>query len=225
MPAAYKGVANTGDSMNTTNRGVTGVAGLAANDVAVAFLHRWESANPTVTPPASGTWTRKSQIVGVDGLAKVDVWWKRLTASDSGNIYSFSWGTTMMYSALSVLWFSGVVTTGDPIGSINSWTGTAGTFGSVSVTSAGAPALVWYGYNDFNGIHTPPTHTQSGAQFIELTDPDCDTCAYRLPGTTGTHTASGGSVDSSGPAIAVLLALEPADGAPPAVAKSFLPFF
>jgi hypothetical protein len=226
MTVTHKGVVNTGDSTLSSSRAVTAPAGLASDNIAVAYLHRWENINPTVTPPAAGTWTKKNQYLDGDGMAKIDVWWKRLTASDSGSSYSFSW-TGTMYAALTVVWQGGVVTTGDPISGISAWAGTAGTFGSLTVTSTGAPYLLWYAYNDSGaaGNHTPPTHTQTSVQFTELTEPDCDTCAYRIPATTGSHTAASGSVTTSSPAAAILLALEPDTGGAPALAQSFLPFF
>lgn len=206
MAVGYRSHSNTGNSTSSTSRAPAVPTGAAAGDVVVVFLHRWESINPVVTAPSG--FTRKAQYTAGDGVAKIDVWWKRLTGSDAGT-YSFSW-TGSMFAAAHAICMTGVVSTGDPIEAINNWFGTAPPFGSTSVTTATIPGLLWYAYNDTGGTHTPPT----SPVFTELADADCDTSAYRLPGTTGTFTVTGGTTTGGDSSAAVLVALaaEPAGG-------------
>lgn len=207
MAVGYRSFTNTGNSTSSTSRAPAVPAGAASGDVVVAFLHRWDaSINPAVTAPSG--FTRKAQYTSIDGLAKIDAWWKRLTGSDAGT-YSFSW-TGSMFAAAHAICMTGAIATGDPIESINNWAGTSPPFGSTSVTTVGAPGLLWYAYSDTGGTHTPPTG------FTELGDADCDTSAYRIPGAAGTNTATGGSTTGGGSSAAVLVALSPDGGVPTA---------
>lgn len=201
MAVGYRSSSNTGNDLQDTSRSPAVPSGASVNDVMVAIITRWESPNPNtpITPP-SGFTQAGSQVTAGD--AKINVYWKRLTGADSGT-YTFSWSGSM-WSHAHVFCMTGVKTSGDPIGShFASWTGTAGTFGSVQLTTSFEPGLVWSTYNDTNGTHTPPT------SFTEVIDFDCGSGAYYLPGTTGTHTASNGSVTSSSNAAAIMVALEP----------------
>lgn len=199
MAVGFRSSSNTGNDVQVSSQSPAVPSGASIDDVMVAVVTRWESSNPAITPPSGFTHTGSQVIIGD---AKVDVYWKRLTAADAGT-YTFSWSGSM-WSHVHVFCMTGVITTGDPIGSqFASWTGTAGSLGSVQLTTSFAPGLVWSNYNDTNGTHTPPTN------FTEVIDFDCGSGAYYLPGTTGTHTASGGSVTSSSNSAVVMVALEP----------------
>jgi hypothetical protein len=200
MAVGFRSSSNTGNDAPVSSLSPAVPSGASADDVVVAVLTRWEFAtNPAVTTPAGFT-QAGSQIIS--GNAKFDIYWKRLTGADAGT-YAFTWGTPM-WSHMHCFCMTGVKLTGDPIGSnISSWTGTAGTYGTTQLTTSFAPGLVWSGYNDSSGTHTPPT------SFTEVIDFDSGAGAYYLPGTSGTNTASGASVTSSSNAIAALIALEP----------------
>lgn len=206
MAITYRSSSNSGNDQNVSVIAPAVPAGAAANDVMVAFLSRWgPGSNPAVTAP-SGFTHAGTQASSGDGGEKLDVYYKRLTGADTGT-YSFSW-TGAMWSHLHVLDFVGVKTTGDPIAALfGSWSGTAGTYGSISLSPTFAPALVWSCYNDTSGTHTPPT------SFTEVIDQDCGSAAYYIPGASGTYAAANGTASTSSPATAVLVALEPAGGA------------
>lgn len=208
MPVGYRNSSTTGNAANVTSRAPAVPAGAAAGDIVVVFLDRWNgsSTRAAVTGIPTGFTLKATYPSGPVG-AEIGVWWKRLTGSDAGT-YSFTW-TGSMWTTAHAIAITGAVATGDPISGINAFAGTAGTYGSISVTSTGQPALLWETYNDTGGAHTPAT------SFTEVIDNDCASCAYRLPGTTGSHTASGGSVATSSAAAAVLLAIEPAAAAGP----------
>lgn len=199
MAVGFRSSSNTGNDNLVSSLAPAVPSGAATDDVMVVILTRWNPINPAVTAPAGFT-EFGTQIV--NGDAKMNTYWKRLTGADAGT-YTFSWGSDM-WSHVHCFCMTGVKTTGDPIGSnYASWTGTAGTFGSTQVTTAFVPGLVWSGYNDSAGTHTPPTN------FTEVIDFDSGTGAYYLPGSSGTQTASGATASSSSNAIAVLVALEP----------------
>ncbi len=211
MAVGYRSSSNTGNDDIVSSLSPAVPAGAASGDVMVAILTRWGGINPAVTAP-SGFTEFGAQVV--NGDAKMNTYWKRLTGADAGT-YAFSWGSDM-WSHVHCFCMTGVKASGDPIDSNrSSWTGTAGTFGSTQVTTSFAPGLVWSGYNDSGGTHTPPTN------FTEVIDFDSGAAAYYLPGTSGTHTATGASVTSSSNAIAVLIALEPEPPPPQSVAVTW----
>lgn len=171
----------------------------------VAVVTRWtNTAAFTSVPTDFADWG--TTYTSGDGQANVHIFWKRLTGADSGT-YTWSWTAgSNDWSHAHVFCFSGVASTGNPIEDVNAWSGTAGSFGSTSLTTVTIPGLVWSSYNDSNGTHTPPTG------FNEVIDFDSGSGAYLIATSAGTQTASGGSVTSSSPAAAVLIALK-AEGA------------
>lgn len=210
MAITFRNSSNTGNDQNVSVLAPAVPSSAATDDVMVAFLSRWgPGSNPAVTAPSGFTHVG-TQVTSGDGGEKLDVYYKRLTGADTGT-YSFSW-TGAMWSHLHVLDFIGVKTSGDPIGAMYvSWSGTAGTFGSIGLSPSFAPALAWSCYNDTGGTHTPPT------SFTEIIDFDSGSAAYYIPGSSGTYNAANGTASTSSPASAVLIALEPASSAAPAV--------
>jgi hypothetical protein len=199
MAVGYRSSSNTGNDSNASQQSPSVPSGAVADDVVVAVVTRWAAINPAITSP-SGFNHIGSQVV--NGDAKMDVYWKRLTGADAGT-YLFSWGSAM-WSHVHCFCMTGVKLSGDPIGSnISTWTGTAGTFGTTQVTTSFVPGLVWSGYNDSSGTHTPPTN------FTEVIDFDSGAGSYYLPVSSGTNSAANASVTSSSNAIAALIALEP----------------
>lgn len=203
MAIEFRSSSNTGNDSNQTTRAPAVPAGAQPGDVMIAFLSRWQPGmNPTVTAPPGFVHVGQ-YLSGGDGYAKIDVYWKRLTAPDTGT-YTFSWAGDM-WSSVEIACFTGAAASGDPIAGVAAWAGTAGTFGATTVTTGEPPGLVWNSYNDTGaaGRHTPPTG------FTEVVDVDCGSLAYRIPGTVGSHTASGATVSTSSPAAAVLVAVKP----------------
>jgi hypothetical protein len=207
VAVAFRSSSNTGNDASTTSRAPAVPAGAAAGDVVVVVLTRWTSDSAITAPSGFADWgTTYPAGTGGNTNANVHIFWKRLTGADTGT-YSFSWtnNTGETWTHAHALCFSGCVSTGTPIEAVNNWAGTAGSYGSTSVTTVGAPGLIWSSYNDSSGTHTPP----SSGTWTEVADFDSGSAAYRIPGASGTQTASGGSVTSSSPAAAVLIALAP----------------
>jgi hypothetical protein len=208
MPVGYRSSTNTGNDQLISALSPAVPSGAAADDVVIAIVTRWGGTNPAVTAPAGFSSVGTQATIGD---AKMDIYWKRLTGTDTGT-YDFSWGTAM-WSHVHCFCMTGVKMSGDPIGAnISTWTGTADTYGTTQLTTSFAPGLVWSAYNDSGGTHTPPTG------FTEVIDFDSGTAAYHIPGSAGTYSASNGSVTSSSNAIAALIGLEPDPGVLPSTA-------
>lgn len=211
MAVAFRSSSSTGNAQSVASIAPAVPTGAAVDDIAVVFLGQWASgATPTITPPAGFTQKGATWSSG-DGLAKNSVWWKRLTAADTGT-YSFSWTGGGFWTTAEVALFSGCATSGDPWDAVATpVTGTFGSITSMSVTMTDAAGgLFWCVYNDSNGTHTPPT------SFTELDDVDSASCAYRIPGSSGSQSASGASITSSSSAGAWLGALLSTGGGAPA---------
>lgn len=210
MAVAFRSSSNTGNDANTTTKSPAVPTGAATDDVMVAVVSRWTNTGAFTTIPAGFTDWGTTYTSG-DGQANLHIFWKRLTGADTGT-YTWAWTAgSNDWSHAHVFCFSGCVTTGTPIEAVNNWAGTAGAFGSTSVTTVTQTGLIWSTYNDTSGTHTPPTG------FTEVIDFDSGSGAWRVPGTTGTQTASGGSVTSSSSAAAVLVALKADTGGVPTV--------
>jgi hypothetical protein len=193
MAVAYVNGTDTGNAVDVSSRAVNVPAGAAAGHIAVVYLGQWQSGStPTVTAP-SGFAQKGAQWTSADNGAKSSIWWKRLTGSgDVSGTYSFSWGGTYWTTVQCAL-FSGCISSGDPWDAVATpTTGTWGSIATISVTSTDANGgLFWAVYNDSAGSHTPPTG------FTEIADNDSGSCAYRIPGSSGSQSASSASITSS----------------------------
>lgn len=201
MAVAFRTGTSSGNAAQVTTAVAAVPSGAAVDDIAVVFLGCWQSgATPTITPPAGFTLKGSSWTSG-NAEAKNYIYWKRLTAADTGN-YSFTLGASFWTTAQCAL-FSGCVTTGDPWDAVATpVTGTFGTVTTQSVTMTDANGgLFWAVYNDSAGTHTPPT------SFTEIADADSGSCAYRIPGASGSQSSASGSISSSSASGAWLGAL------------------
>lgn len=203
---------NTGNSTDVTSRAPAVPTGAAVNDVAFVFLDLWLS-NPTVTPPSG--FNLLFSVTGGTGVA-VKCYWKRLTAADTGT-YSFTW-TGTNWTTASCTMLRGVKSSGDPVGAnFNTAFVTSATFPSTSVNPGYIPGLLWHGYNDTGGSHTPPT---SPAGFTETVEVDCATDAIHLPSSGTSFTVTGATVSASSPIMSALVAVEAEPAGPPAEAAA-----
>ena len=151
---AYVSSANlTGAS--ATSAAVPVPAGAAAGHIAVVGLYLETSA--ALTPP-DGTWTLKADLAtGTPStVGRLAVYWKRLTAADSGT-WSWSWTGAGWRIGSSVL-FSGRAATGDPF---EGTPGTAETTGAGNIVipavspAAAGDDLVAFATNFTGGAWTP----------------------------------------------------------------------
>lgn len=199
----------TGNTALASTRAVpvpTGGGALAANDVVVVRLSRWESINPAVTLPA-GTWISRTQLV--NGSAKLNTYLKRLTGSDTGT-YTFSW-TGSMWTTGQAMAYRGVSSTADlstiPLHQLTA-SGTA--WPALTLSSIGAGALDWHGYSENGGTHVSPTTPA----FTQVENNDSDASAYAVVA-AGSYTTSGGSSVSSSLMGSMLHLPEAASGTTP----------
>lgn len=202
-PITQVGVTTTtGDAASTSSRAPAVPTGAQEYDVAFVFLDVWEAIDPAINVPLGFQLLYK--LPGGSG-GKSYCYWKRLSGPDSGT-YSFSWSGTMWATAHCTM-LRGVKKTGDPVGA-NYATALAisDTFPSVTVTPPYVPALLWHGYNDSGGTHTPPTG------FTETADVDCATDAIQFPESGVSWTASGAKVTASSAIKSALVAVEAESG-------------
>jgi hypothetical protein len=201
----YRSSSTTGNDAWSTAATLPVPAGATTGDVVVATVATWGNPAPAVTAPAGFT-LKASYTAGDD---TVRVYWKRLTAPDTGT-YRFSWSGGR-WSSAHALAVSGAATIGDPVEAINHAGGSGTTFANTTVSTLSTPLLAWIGRNDEPASgHTPP----SG--FTEVQDRDCSTVAYRQPASAGTQVASGGAYSgSAGPLHSVLVAIKGGTSTPP----------
>ena len=179
-------------------------AGSAANDIALVAMEQWTGGgltNPTVTAPAGFT----SLFTQTQGDQHLKVWWKRLTSSESGS-WTFTWSGQIWTMAQAIL-MSGGKKTGDPIGTA---------FNHASVASGTAtPTTTVTGLNfepflaNLIANENAATQTTVPTGFTEVQDADYLKINYRVPGTTGTFSASGGVLSVDTVQVSGLVAIAP----------------
>lgn len=180
-------------------------AGAAAGDIAVVGLVRWEASNPAVTPPTGFTQITQA----VNGNEKLALFWKRLTAADSGT-YTFSW-TGSQYAGGQCVLITGGLATGDPVGSVfNTATATSATIPTTTVTTTDPSFLAHFVSHEDNRTHTPPTN------FTEVQDGSYLAANYRIPGASGSQSAAAGTLSSSSLLCTGLVAVAPDAAGPTA---------
>lgn len=214
MAVGFRNSSSTGVGDNEVSSiNVPVPTGGVANDIAVVALEQWDPGNPVIT---AGAFTQFLNLVDpAAGGQKLNLFWKRLSGTDSGN-YPFSWTSSQWTIGHCVL-ISGAKTTGDPIGAN---VGTATAASGLSIPTASLPSslsfqpfLLHFVANENSATEpTPPT------SFTKTQESNYLKSNYRIPGTTGSFSAPGGSLSVSTLQLAALLAIEPdAGGAPPAV--------
>lgn len=170
---------------SAANAAVPVPAGAAINDIALVGLYMESAA--AVTPPAGFT-NKVSLQTSVATRGRLDVFWKRLSAADTGT-YSFTFTSTFRAAACG-LW-SGRSTSGDPFdGTVGTAENTViGTTLNVSTSPAAALGDAAGFWTDFSGGNawTPP------ASYTERQDLDVITFDSRdsvAAGTTGNVSAT-----------------------------------
>ena len=195
----YRSSSSTGNDSWSTAATVPVPAGATTGDVVVATVATWGGPPPPVTAPPGFT-LKATQTSGSD---TVRVYWKRLTAPETGT-YQFSWSGGR-WSSAHALAVSGAATIGDPVEALqHAASASSTTFPATTVSTASTPLLAWIGRNDEPASgHAPPTG------FSEVQDKDCTTLAYRQPPAAGTHAASGATYSgTAGPLHSVLVAVK-----------------
>ena len=201
-PPTYRSSSSTGNDAFGSSANVPVPSGATTGDIVIAAVATWGGSAPAVAAPTGFTLQATYTGANNGGADTVRVYWKRLTAPDTGN-YAFTWSGGRWSSGHAIV-VSGAAPSGNPIEAINRAASTSSnTFPSTTVTTVASPLLVWIGRNDEPASqHTPP------AGFTEVQDKDCTTLAVRSPSAAGTHLASGASyTGTASPLQAVLLAI------------------
>lgn len=177
-------------------------AGASEDDIVICFVGRWlgDMAGATITPADLGF----SLITETSfGNTWVHAYWKRLSESDSGD-YSFSWTGDGEWSNGSAVCITGALTSGDPVAGFDIGSNFGTSYPDTSVTTASEPFLAWGAYNE----SADTTHDVPDG-FTGITAQDYGTTAYLIPGTTGTHTATGATANASMELAVILVAIAP----------------
>lgn len=171
-------------------------SGAANLDIAVAGFYMESAAAITGVP--TGFTNKVSLQTSVATRGRLDVYWKRLSAADTGT-YTFSWTGATFAAAACGLW-SGRITSGDPFDNFVGGTGSAeSTTGVTTLNVSAAPAAslgdaigFWTNFNGGAGFTAPGSYTQqqsvSGVLAMETRDAVAS-------GTTGNVTATASITD------------------------------
>lgn len=208
MAVGYVNSSSTGVTDSEVSSIAVPVPTGAANlHVALVALERWDAGNPVITPPAGQGWAQIIDMTDAGG-EKLHVFWKRLNAADTGN-YTFTW-TGVQWTIGHCILISGAKTTGDPISTnFNTVSVASGTSIPTTTTPSVAfqPFLVHFVANENSALETTPP-----ANFTKVQDSNYIHTNYRIPGSTGAFSASGGVLAASTLQHAALIAVEPDTG-------------
>jgi hypothetical protein len=158
---AFRSSSQYAPGVNGANAVVPVPTGAASGDIAVVGIYKESTA--AVTAP-DGTWTAKATLTTSAGTrGALHVFWKRLTAADTGS-YTFTWTGNTFRAAAAGLW-SGRIATGDPfdgtVGTAESTTGVTTLNVSTSPTGANGDAVgFWTNFNGGSGFTAPTNYTQ-----------------------------------------------------------------
>jgi hypothetical protein len=171
---------------NGTSAAVPVPSGAAVNDIAVVGIYK--ESTSAITPP-SGFTQKASLTTSAAARGSLVVYWKRLTAADSGT-YSFTWSGSTWRGAACGLW-SGRTTSGDPfdgaVGTAESTTSVSTLNVSTSPAAASGDAVgMWTNFNG-GASFTPPTNYTEQQDTTVITLDSRDAVAS---GTTGSISAS-----------------------------------
>lgn len=190
---------------NVSSKTVPVPTGAAIDDIAVVIVDQWTSATErtaTITGFTEITAAHATRTTtGTAGTQTIRMFWKRLTAADTGN-YTVTFSGTTWNMAHCVM-LSGGLTSGDPIEAVNTASGTSG-YPSASVTVGTLAALINSAVT-FNAITTtPPTN------FTEQQDTNVLHTNTRVLTGTGSFTASGGTSGETDTVVVAMIAVQPA---------------
>lgn len=191
LKATSGGAMGFRSSTSLTPGGVNGAAvpvpsGAASGDIAVVGIYIEDTV--TITPP-SGFTLKSNLATSATAHGRLAVYWKRLTAADTGT-YSFTWTGTPWRGAACGLW-SGRIATGDPfdgtVGTAESASGVSTLNVSTSPAAANGDAVgFWTNFNGGASFTAPTNYTER----VDTTVITLDSRDAVASGSTGNVTAS-----------------------------------
>lgn len=185
------------------SRSVNVPTGAAAGQVAILILEMWldTATNPNVTYPA-GFSQVANFISNTDGFQKIKVAIKELTGADAGT-YNMTWtGQGSFWNQAHCVLASGVDVADFVINTAQDPSGTDLPANSLNTPVDGCFILHTVA-NENSSTGTPPTG------YTEIEESNYLKTNYKIGGTAGTESISGGSVSTSTLKLGVLLALRP----------------
>jgi hypothetical protein len=187
---------------STTSAAVPVPTGAAIGDIAVVGIYKESTA--AITPPTG--FTQKSSLTtSATARGSLTVFWKRLTAADTGT-WTFTWSAATYRASVGAV-FSGRIATGDPfdgtVGTAESTTGVTTLNVSTSPAAASGDAVgMWTNFNGGASWTAPANYTQRN-NTAEMVMETRDNVAA---GTTGNVTATATITDFMKAFIGVLAA-------------------
>ena len=185
---AYRSSSQYAPGSNGTTAVLPVPTGAAIGDIAVVGIYKESTA--AVTPP-DGTWTSKASLTtSATARGGLHVFWKRLTAADTGS-YTFTWTGSTFRAAAAGLW-SGRLASGDPfdgtVGTAESTTGVTTLNVSTSPAAANGDAVgFWTNFNGGGAFTAPTNYTERQEVSGVIT---LDTRDAVASGSTGNVTAT-----------------------------------
>lgn len=203
---AYVATANSGADALQPSRSNTKPGAVAAGDIAIFYLGRWNESASFPAPTSVPTDAVLLDTLQV-GLLQLLVYAKYVAGGET--TYTFNWGSSR-WATLESTYFTGRAQGLDLSTLVRqSITGSGTSITSRSVTAATGDDLAWgVDCHEYNGgeTHGPPT------SFTEVYDNEAGSAAYRANVASGTQTASGATISSSENFAVHLVALPAAGG-------------
>lgn len=207
MPVSYVDSTSTGASdAQDSGKNVAVPTGAAINDIAILPIEIWlDTATDPIVGRPSGFTQKTFYESTTDGFQRVAIGWKRLTAADTGN-YTYTITNGTYWNQAQCILVRGCITTGDPFEDVDTVQNIGTSLPAASVDTTVNPFLLSVIANENSATKTPPT------SFTEVEDANYLETSYRIPGSSGTFTTSGGSTSVSTLKLHVLMALKEASG-------------
>lgn len=188
-------------------RGVSDTQGLVdipvpseadVDDIVICFVGTWNEGANSVTPPPEFT---KIVEAGPASLTRISAFWKRLSTPDTDS-YTFEHSSGFANGNAECL--SGGLVSGDPIEDFAIGSVTSSTYPDLIVDTTTEPFLSWGAYNESaDSTHDVPNG------YTGIAPQDYGMTAWLIPGTTGSHTATGATASSSMGTVNILVAVIP----------------
>ena len=207
MAIALRGTPTTSGSAdtNSSSKLVAVPIGAAIGDLAILIVDQWTSAAERTATATGFNEIPGAHVTrattGTAGTQTLRMFWKRLTAADTGNYTVTFSGTT--WNMVHCVMLSGGLASGDPIEVVNTANATSG-YPTTSFTVATLAALI----NAAATFNANPTGPPTG--FTEQQDTNVLHTNTRILVSTGSITASGGTSSETDTIVVAMIAVKPA---------------
>jgi hypothetical protein len=212
MAVAFRASSTTGaGDSNISTCTIPRPTGTVSGDIVLAAIEIWTSGSGTVavTPPTGFTQIVDINLDADSGWQKLKVFWKRAGGSEPAS-YVFTLAASNWNQGQAIA-ISGAKASGDPIG-VNINTATAATV-TTSIPTTTLSSLAFQPFlAHFVANESSASQTTVPTSFTNTQNANYLKSNYRVPGSTGSFSASGGVLNASTSIVAALIAVEPDTG-------------